>query len=87
LTPKARWPAFPDPTEERLARVLKERAARGLAPLYPIHWYGYAVLYPADRLPETPLTARTVLDVMREALGTAPCDLSYLDAPNENERE
>jgi hypothetical protein len=83
LTPRAQWPAYPDPTRERLERVQKERSAKGQAPLHPIHWYGYAVIYPVDRARKTPLTRRTLLDVMREALGTAPCDLSWLEALND----
>jgi len=33
-----------------------------------------AINYPRDRLPETPLDAFTLVDVMRGALGTGPCE-------------
>jgi hypothetical protein len=79
LTPRAQWPCFPDPTRKRLQAVQKQRTEKGQAPLYPIHWYGYAVIFPADGGEDTPLEARTALDVMRDALGSAPCDLSWLE--------
>ncbi len=36
-------------------------------------WLGPAILYPIDRLPETPLDTYTATDVVRSTLGVGPC--------------
>ncbi len=43
---------------------------------------GPVVIYPANRVPETPLDAFTVLDVARAALGAGPCQY-ILDVDNQ----
>ncbi|HEX7901338.1 MAG TPA: hypothetical protein VF950_26505 [Planctomycetota bacterium] len=43
---------------------------------------GPVVIYPANRVPETPLDAFTVLDVARAALGAGPCEY-ILDLDNQ----
>ncbi len=79
LTPPARWPCYPDPTEERLAAVQKERGAAGKEPLYPLHEYGRVLVFPIDRTKKTPLGVRTVIDILRETLGIGPCDLDWIE--------
>jgi hypothetical protein len=39
-----------------------------------ISHYGPLVVYPINRLPETPLEAFTVVDIMRNTLGVGPCE-------------
>ncbi len=43
---------------------------------------GPAVIYPANRVPETPLEAFTVLDIARSSLGAGPCEY-ILDLDNQ----
>lgn len=79
LTLPAEWPCYPDPTKGLLDPVQKQRAAEGKEPLQPLHPYGRAIIYPIDRTQKTPLAAYTVVDVMRDALGTGPCDWDWLE--------
>jgi len=39
-----------------------------------VEFRGPALLYPIHRAPDTPLAARTVVDVMRATLGVGPCE-------------
>jgi hypothetical protein len=41
---------------------------------YAFQFEGPAVLYPINRVKQTPLDAYTVVDVMRNTLGTGPCE-------------
>jgi len=79
LTLPAQWPCYPDPTKGLLDLVQGQRAAEGKEPLQPLHPYGRAIIYPIDRTQKTPLAAYTVVDVMRDALGTGPCDWDWLE--------
>jgi hypothetical protein len=54
-----------------------DREGRGfLQPLdkRSIRFEGNAVVYPIDRLRDTPLEAYTVVDIMRDTLGVGPCE-------------
>ncbi|MBN1419893.1 MAG: hypothetical protein JXP34_14020 [Planctomycetes bacterium] len=54
-----------------------DRAGRGhLAPFAkkPVRFEGPVVVYPIDRVRETPLAALTVVDIVRDTLGVGPCE-------------
>lgn len=48
-------------------------------------WSGPAILYPIDRLAETPLDTSTTTDVVRSTLGVGPCQY-ILDVEGQNAR-
>src|SRR5207247_7761028 len=39
-----------------------------------LQWQGPVVIYPINRVKQTPLDAYTVVDVMRNTLGVGPCE-------------
>jgi hypothetical protein len=81
------------PTRARWTTVLKKfkypcwSDPKGTAYFQPIDnevlsMRGPAVIYPANRVPETPLEAYTVLDIARSSLGAGPCEY-ILDLDNQ----
>lgn len=51
----------------------------------PGNFQGPAIIYPLDRVPATPLTAFTVVDLMRATLGVGPCQY-VLDVEGQKKR-
>ena len=70
---KFKYPCWSDPKGTAYFQPLETEA---------LTMRGPAVLYPANRVPETPLEAYTVLDIARSSLGAGPCEY-ILDLDNQ----
>ncbi|HXX93499.1 MAG TPA: hypothetical protein VEN81_07690 [Planctomycetota bacterium] len=68
-----RYPVWSDPQGVAYVQPMDSKALELRGPL---------VLYPANRVPETPLDVFTVLDVARNSLGAGPCQY-ILDLDNQ----
>lgn len=77
VTVPAAWPCYPNPTHDRLRMANERRANQGREPLSPIHAWDKLVIYPFDRTARTPILQFAFEDLMRQALGTGPCDLDW----------
>jgi hypothetical protein len=62
------YPAFVDAKGEGFVQPFNEKGRM------EISHRGPAVLYPVNRLPQTPLDAFTVVDIMRNTMGVGPCE-------------
>jgi hypothetical protein len=62
------YPAFVDSKGSGFVQPFPEKGRM------EISHYGPLVVYPINRLPETPLEAFTVVDIMRNTLGVGPCE-------------
>ena len=60
-----RYPCWSDPEGRGYLQPLKNDA---------LHFRGPVVVYPINRVKQTPLDAYTVVDVMRNTLGVGPCE-------------
>jgi hypothetical protein len=58
------YPVWSDPERRGFIQPLKKEALKFKGPL---------VLYPINRVPQTPLDAFTIVDVLRNTLGVGPC--------------
>lgn len=67
------YPCWSDPERDGYIEPLKHRA---------LSFRGPAVLYPINRVKETPLDAFTVVDLVRACLGVGPCEY-ILDVKNQ----
>jgi len=68
-----KYPVWSDPQGIAYVQPLETKALQLRGPL---------VIYPANRVPETPLEAYTVLDIARNSLGAGPCEY-ILDLDNQ----
>ncbi|HWY85166.1 MAG TPA: hypothetical protein VNX28_00500, partial [Gemmataceae bacterium] len=59
------YPCWSDPDLRVFLQPIKSRA---------LHFQGPVVVYPINRVKQTPLDAYTVVDVMRNTLGVGPCE-------------
>jgi hypothetical protein len=59
------YPCWSDPERQGYLQPLKSRA---------LQFAGPVVVYPINRVKQTPLDAYTVVDVMRNTLGVGPCE-------------
>ncbi len=59
------YPVWSDPDGRGFVQPLKSRV---------VQFAGPAVLYPINRVKQTPLDAFTIVDVMRNTLGVGPCE-------------
>lgn len=59
------YPCWSDPERQGYVQPLKNKA---------VQFAGPVVVYPINRVKETPLDAFTVVDVMRNTLGVGPCE-------------
>jgi hypothetical protein len=59
------YPCWSDPERQGYLQPLKNKA---------LHFEGPALIYPINRVKQTPLDAYTVVDVMRNTLGVGPCE-------------
>lgn len=59
------YPCWSDPERQGYVQPLKNKA---------VQFAGPVVVYPINRVKETPLDAYTVVDVMRNTLGVGPCE-------------
>jgi hypothetical protein len=59
------YPCWLDPDRQAYLQPLK-------SPM--VQFQGPVLVYPINRLPQTPLSAYTVVDVMRNTLGVGPCE-------------
>jgi hypothetical protein len=62
------YPAYADPQGNGFVQPFNEKGRMELS-----HW-GPLVVYPINRLPQTPLEAFTVVDIMRNTMGVGPCE-------------
>jgi hypothetical protein len=62
------YPAFADPQGNGFVQPFNEKGRMEIS-----HW-GPLVVYPINRLPQTPLEAFTVVDIMRNTMGVGPCE-------------
>jgi hypothetical protein len=62
------YPAFADPQGNGFVQPFPEKGRMQIS-----HW-GPVVVYPINRLPQTPLEAFTVVDIMRNTMGVGPCE-------------
>jgi hypothetical protein len=62
------YPAFADQQGNGFVQPFPEKGRMGIS-----HW-GPVVVYPINRLPQTPLEAFTVVDILRNTLGVGPCE-------------
>jgi hypothetical protein len=60
-----RYPCWSDPDGQGYLQPLKSKV---------LQFQGPAVVYPINRVSETPLEAYTIVDVMRNTLGVGPCE-------------
>ncbi len=70
---KFKYPCWSDPKGTAWFQPLETEA---------LTMRGPAVIYPANRVPETPLEAYSVLDIARSSLGAGPCEY-ILDLDNQ----
>ena len=68
-----KYPCWSDPQRAAYVQPLENDALALRGPV---------VIYPANRVPETPLEAFTVLDIVRSCLGAGPCEY-ILDLDNQ----
>src|SRR5205807_2173314 len=59
------YPCWSDPEGQAFLQPLRNKALQFLGPV---------VIYPINRVKQTPLDAYTVVDVMRNTLGVGPCE-------------
>jgi hypothetical protein len=59
------YPCFSDPDGRGYLQPLKNKA---------LQFQGPAIIYPINRVKQTPLDAYTVVDIMRNTLGVGPCE-------------
>jgi hypothetical protein len=59
------YPCWSDPELQGFLQPIKSRV---------LHFEGPVVVYPINRVKQTPLDAYTVVDVMRNTLGVGPCE-------------
>jgi len=62
------YPAFADPQGNGFVQGFNEKGRMEITHQGPL------VLYPINRLPQTPLDTFTVVDIMRNTLGVGPCE-------------
>jgi hypothetical protein len=62
------YPAYADPQGNGFVQGFNEKGRMEITHAGPL------VVYPINRLPETPLEAFTVVDIMRNTLGVGPCE-------------
>ncbi len=77
ITVPATWPCWPEPTRDRLRAANERLAKEKREPLSPIHAWDKLVIYPFDRTARTPILQFAFEDLMRQALGTGPCELDW----------
>lgn len=70
---KFKYPCWSDPKRSAYFQPLENDV---------LSMRGPAVIYPANRVPETPLDTYTVLDIARSSLGAGPCEY-ILDLDNQ----
>jgi hypothetical protein len=62
------YPAFADQEGNGFVQPFPEKGRMQIS-----HW-GPVVVYPINRLPQTPLEAFTIVDIMRNTMGVGPCE-------------
>lgn len=62
------YPAFADPAGNGFVQGFNEKGRMEITHAGPL------VVYPINRLPQTPLDAFTVVDIMRNTMGVGPCE-------------